>query len=79
MQRSEFALIHLPYTHPKIARRADLPRRHALGRRRQNIALPSAASVALAEVVEEPLILFHADSISRKVVDEKLAEAGLVN
>ena len=34
-------------------------------------------SVALAEVVEEPLILFHADSVSRKVVDEKFAEAGL--
>jgi len=33
--------------------------------------------VDLAEVVEEPLILFHADSVSRKVVDEKLAEAGL--
>ena len=76
MQRSEFALIHLPYIHPKIDAvpiyRDDMPlvvgpeHRFARGQ-----------SVALVEVVEEPLILFHADSVSRKVVDEKLAEAGL--
>ncbi len=77
MQRSEFALIHLPYTHPKIDAvpiyRDDMPLvvgpEHRFAR---------GGFVALAEVVEEPLILFHADSVSRKVVDEKLAEAGLV-
>ncbi|MDE2741269.1 MAG: LysR family transcriptional regulator [Gemmatimonadota bacterium] len=76
MQRSEFALIHLPYTHPKIDAvpiyRDDMPLVvgpvHRFAR---------CESVALAEVVEEPLILFHADSVSRKVVDEKFAEAGL--
>ena len=26
---------------------------------------------------KEPLLLFHADSVSRKIVDEKLAEIGL--
>lgn len=77
MQRSEFALIHLPYTHPKIDAvpiyRDDMPLvvgpEHRFAR---------CKAVVLAEVVEEPLILFHADSVSRKVVDEKLAEAGLV-
>ena len=28
-------------------------------------------------MVKEPLLLFHADSVSRKIVDERLAEAGL--
>ena len=76
VNRSEFALIHLPYCHPKIDTvpiyRDEMPlvvgADHRFARRRE---------VDLAEVVEEPLILFHADSVSRKVVDEKLAEAGL--
>ena len=76
MQRSEFALIHLPYIHPKIDAvpiyRDDLPL--VVGPEHRFARGPS---VALVEVVEEPLILFHADSVSRKVVDEKLAEAGL--
>ena len=75
-QRSEFALIHLPYTHPKIDAvpiyRDDMPLVVGPAHR-----FARCESVALAEVVEEPLILFHADSISRKVIDEKLAEAGL--
>ena len=77
MNRSEFALIHLPYSHPKIDTvpiyRDEMPlvvgTDHPFARHRE---------VELNEVVEEPLILFHADSVSRKVVDEKLAEAGLV-
>ncbi len=76
MQRSEFALVHLPYTHPKIDAvpiyRDDMPLVVGPAHR-----FAQDEPVALAEVVEEPLILFHADSISRKVVDEKLAEAGL--
>lgn len=76
MQRSEFALIHLPYIHPKIDAvpiyRDDMPL--VVGPEHR---FAQSQSVALVEVVEEPLILFHADSVSRKVVDEKLAEAGL--
>ncbi len=77
MQRSEFALVHLPYTHPKIDAvsiyRDDMPLVVGPAHR-----FARCGAVALAEVVEEPLILFHADSISRKVIDEQLAEAGLV-
>ena len=35
------------------------------------------SSVTLEEVAAEPLILFHADSVSRKIVDERFAEAGV--
>lgn len=77
MQHSEFALIHLPYTHPKIDAvpiyRDDMPLVVGPAHR-----FARGGAVALAEVVAEPLILFHADSVSRKVVDEKFAEAGLV-
>ena len=76
MNRSEFALIHLPYAHPKIDTvsiyRDEMPLVVGAGHR-----FAQRSVVDLAEVVEEPLILFHADSVSRKVVDEKLAEAGL--
>ena len=76
MSRSEFAVISLPLVHPKV----------------ETIALYSDAMplvvgaehrftgrrfVRLQEVVEEPLILFHADSVSRKIVDERFAEVGL--
>ncbi len=74
--RSEFAVISLPYTHPKIETvplyRDQMPlvvaRDHSFVGRK---------AVTLAEVVKEPLLLFHADSVSRKIVDEKLAEVGL--
>ena len=76
MNRSEFALIHLPYSHPKIETvpiyRDEMPLVVGSGHR-----FAHRDEVDLAAVVEEPLILFHADSVSRKVVDEKLAEAGL--
>ena len=76
MNRSEFALIHLPYIHPKIEAvpiyRDDMPLVVGPDHR-----FARSGTVELSEVVEEPLILFHADSVSRKVVDEKLAEAGL--
>lgn len=77
MQHSEFALIHLPYTHPKIDSvpiyRDDMPLVVGPAHR-----FARCESVALAEVVAEPLILFHPDSISRKVIDEKFAQSGLV-
>ena len=76
MNRSEFALIHLPFSHPKIETvpiyRDEMPLVVGSGHR-----FAHRDEVDLAAVVEEPLILFHADSVSRKVVDEKLAEAGL--
>ena len=76
MNRAEFALIHLPYTHPKIETVAIYQDQMPLVVGREHRFAQSGA-VELAEVVEEPLILFHTDSVSRKVVDEKLAEAGL--
>ena len=76
LNRSEFALISLPFNHTKIETTAIyqdamplvVSPDHAFVRR---------ASVELEEVVQEPLILFHADSVSRTIVDERLAEAGL--
>jgi DNA-binding transcriptional LysR family regulator len=74
--RSEFAVISLPCSHAKIETvplyRDQMPlvvgRGHSFAGRKL---------VKLAEVVKEPLLLFHADSVSRKFVDEKLAEMGL--
>ena len=76
LNRSEFAVISLPFAHPKIQTipiyREAMPlvvgADHRFG---------SRASVTLSQVVEEPLILFHADSVSRKIVDERLGEEGL--
>jgi len=76
MNRSEFAMISLPFEHPRIetisiyndAMPLVVGATHPFARRK---------SVALAEVVQEPLMLFHADSVSRKIVDERFAEAGL--
>ena len=76
LSRSEFALISQPFHHPRIETVAvfqdDMPlvagTEHPFARR---------TTVALEEVAQEALILFHADSISRKIVDERFAEAGL--
>jgi DNA-binding transcriptional LysR family regulator len=76
MNRSEFAIVSLPYNHPKI----DTV---ILYRDRMPLVVGSdhpfakRTGIILAEVVKEPLLLFHADSVSRKIVDEKLSEAGL--
>jgi DNA-binding transcriptional LysR family regulator len=74
--RSEFAVISLPYNHPKLAEitlcREAMPLvlspAHALAER---------GEVDLADVAQEPLILFHEDSVSRRLVDERFAEAGV--
>ena len=74
--RSEFALMTLPFSHPKIETLTLHEDRlslvvgsgHPLGSRRR---------IRLQEVVQETLILFHEGSVSRKPVDEHLAEAGL--
>jgi DNA-binding transcriptional LysR family regulator len=42
-----------------------------------NHPLATRKRITLQEVVQHPLILFHADSISRKIVDERFAEAGV--
>lgn len=74
--RSEFALITLPFSHPKIETisicREAMPL--VVG---ANHRFFGRKGVTLEEVVEEPLILFHADSVSRKVVDERFAEVGV--
>ena len=76
LNRSEFALISLPFHHPKIETvsiaRDAMPLVVGTGHR-----FAGRASVRPEEVVEEVLILFHADSISRKIVDERFAEMGV--
>jgi DNA-binding transcriptional LysR family regulator len=76
MNRSEFAVISLPYSHPKIATVSLCCDRMPLVVGCDH-RFAQRDSVALCDVVQEPLLLFHADSVSRKIVDEKLAEAGL--
>ena len=76
MNRSEFAVISLPYDHPRVETvsiyRDSMPL--VVGASHPFAARESAT---LQEVVQEPLILFHTDSISRKIVDERFAEAGV--
>jgi DNA-binding transcriptional LysR family regulator len=74
--RSEFAVLTLPPDHPKIdtlplhndALTLVVGSGHPLATRKR---------VKLDEVARETLILFHEGSVSRKPVDEHLAEAGL--
>lgn len=76
MNRSEFAVISLPFSHPRIETvaiyRDSMPlvagAAHPFARR---------PSVQLDEVGGESLILFHADSVSRIIVDKRFAEAGV--
>src|SRR4030095_12537223 len=73
---SEFAVLTLPFEHPRLDTLSLCSDRlvlcagasHPFSRKR---------SVTLEQVVGEPLILFHSDSVSRRLVDEKFAEAGL--
>lgn len=76
MNRSEFAIISLPLAHPKIETLSlvidEMPlvvgADHALAQR---------ARVRPKELAAEAMILFHEDSVSRKIVDERLAETGV--
>ena len=76
LNRSEFGVISLPLSHPKIETVSifgdSMPLVAGAGH-----AFVGRASVSLEEVALEPLILFHADSVSRKIVDERFAEAGV--
>ena len=74
--RSEFAVLSLPFEHPRLATlpvmRDEMPLVVGAHHRFAN-----RLWVRLEEVAQETLILFHPDSISRKIVDEHFAEAGL--
>ena len=76
LNRSEFALISLPFSHPRIKTvaiyRDTMPL--VVGSGHPFVARPS---VSLKEVAEEPLILFYEDSVSREIVDEQFSEAGV--
>ena len=74
--RSEFAFISLPLTHPKIDTLSlvtdDMPLVVGAGH-----PLAGRSRVRLDDVASQALILFHEDSVSRKIVDERFAELGL--
>ena len=76
MNRSEFAIISLPFSHARIETvpiyQDSMPLVVGAGHR-----FCTRDSVRLEEVAGEPLILFHSDSVSRKIVDERFAEAGV--
>jgi DNA-binding transcriptional LysR family regulator len=73
--RAEFAIVSLPYEHPRLRTLPvlddEMPlvvgRGHRLAGRRR---------VRVQDLAEEPLILFQPDSVSRRIVDEHVAEAG---
>ena len=74
--RSEFAVISLPFEDPRLCTlpvlRDEMPlvvgAGHRLARRRR---------ISLEQVAREPLILFPPGSVSRRIVDSGLAEAGV--
>lgn len=76
MGRSEFALVTLPVSHSALQTlqiyRDSMPL--VVG---PTHPLVDSGSVSLTEVMEHPLILFQADSVSRKILDEGFAEAGV--
>jgi LysR family transcriptional activator of glutamate synthase operon len=76
MNRSEFAVLTLPFDHPRLDTLPLYTDRLVLC---TGAAHPFSAkrSVTMDQVVKEPLILFQSDSVSRRLVDEKFAEAGL--
>jgi DNA-binding transcriptional LysR family regulator len=76
MNRSEFAVITLPFEHPRLET-LSLYRDRLLLVVGASHSFAKKRSVTLDQVVREPLILFHSDSISRRLVDEKFAEAGV--
>ena len=76
MSRSEFALISQPFHHSRIETIGIFQDAMPLvvgGEHR----FAGRSTVSLEEVAREGLILFYADSVSRKIVDKRFAEAGL--
>jgi DNA-binding transcriptional LysR family regulator len=76
MNRSEFAVISMPFDHPRVET-LSLYRDRLLLVVGASHAFAGKRTVSLEQVVREPLILFHDDSVSRRIVDEKFAEAGV--
>ena len=74
--RSEFALITMPFDHPRLET-LSLYRDRLLLVVGHSHRFAGRPSVTLDEVAGEPLILFHDDSVSRRIVDEKFVEAGV--
>lgn len=74
--RSEFALITLPFEHPRIESVSLLSDAMPLV---VGAGHPFAGRgfVSPSEVADEHLILFATDSVSRKLVDDAFAEAGV--
>jgi len=74
--RSEFAVLTLPFEHSRL---------ETISLYRDPLILCAGAShpfsrkriVTMEQVVQQSLILFHNDSVSRRLVDEKFAESGL--
>lgn len=75
--RSEFALITLPFDNAKIATipifQDTMPLVVGAGH-----SLASRKRVRLEDVSRETLILFHGESVSRRLVDAHFGEAGIV-
>ncbi len=74
--RAEFAVISLPYEHPRLRTLAVMrdemplvvgPSHPLVGRRR----------VRTPDIAAEPFILFQPDSVSRRIVDEHFTEVGI--
>ena len=74
--RAEFAVISLPYEHPRLRTLAVMrdemplvvgPSHPLAGRRR----------VRTPDIAAEPFILFQPDSVSRRIVDEHFTEVGV--
>jgi DNA-binding transcriptional LysR family regulator len=74
--RSEFALITLPFKHERL-RTLPLYRDRLVLVAGRAHRFAGQKAIALEDVVLEPLILFHEDSISRRAIDERFAEAGV--
>ena len=76
LSRSEFALISQPFQHPRIETIAIFRDAMPLVVGAEH-RFAGRSTVGLEEVAREGLILFYADSVSRKIVDKRFAEAGL--
>ena len=74
--RSEFALISLPLDHPRI-QTIPLCSDEFLLVVGASHHLAGRTAITPAEAAQETLILFHPDSVSRQIVDERFAEAGV--
>jgi LysR family transcriptional regulator, low CO2-responsive transcriptional regulator len=76
MNRSEFAILTMPFDHPRL-QTLTLHRDHLVLVVGAAHSFADRKTVTLEQVAREPLILFHDDSVSRRIVDEKFAEAGV--